>query len=96
MWKTRIRTHLRIALHARMRECAWGVLGGARAHLVAGMNFSAFRFMDTEDLAERVEKLERKVEALSQANTTIALRMLQEFTAALKAAKAELDRRRAC
>lgn len=62
---------------------------------VVHVNYTAFKFMGDDDLAERVEKLQRKVEALSQANTTIALRMLEEFTAALEAAREEL-RRRAC
>ena len=62
---------------------------------VADMNYSLFKFLDDAGLAERIAKLERKVAALKFSTTNIGARMLEEFTAALEAARAE-QRRRTC
>lgn len=59
------------------------------------VNYSAFKLMATEDLAERIERLQRKVEELKQSTTRIRQRMAEQYGEALQAALAE-QRRRMC
>jgi hypothetical protein len=47
------------------------------AHLVAGMNYPLFKFLDDADLHERIERLQRKVEELKQSTTLIGQRMAE-------------------
>jgi DNA-binding MurR/RpiR family transcriptional regulator len=58
------------------------------------VNFSSFRFMCDDDLAERVSRLQRKVEELRRSSTAIGQRMAEQYAEALQAAIAELDRRK--
>jgi hypothetical protein len=69
--------------------------GSERSERMNSSIYAIFRLMDDADLAERIERLQRKCEELKQSTTLIGQRMAEQYGEALQAALAE-QRRRTC